>query len=137
MAKGKPKGKPKRKLPPLRELSEDEAWEIALNDHPEYRDGIEGGTLPEEVLDERGELMNPRLHLTLHTIVEKQLAADEPKGMAEIARELAALGVSRHNIRHAIATPLVEQLWAMQTEGAQFDEVEYLAQLREIVDSYR
>jgi len=25
----------------------------------------------------------------------------------------------------------------MQAEGAQFDEVEYLAQLREIVDSYR
>ncbi|HVW39403.1 MAG TPA: DUF1841 family protein [Pirellulales bacterium] len=137
MAKGKPKGKPKRKLPPLRQLSEDEAWEIALNDHPEYREGIEDGTLPEEMLDERGELMNPRLHLTLHTIVEKQLAADEPKGMAEIARELAAVGVSRHNIRHAIATPLVEQLWAMQAEGAQFDEVEYLAQLRDIVDSYR
>lgn len=131
------KRKPKRKLPPLRQLSEDEAWEIALNDHPEYREGIEDGTLPEEILDGRGEVMNPRLHLTLHTIVEKQIAADEPKGVAEIARELAALGVSRHNIRHAIATPLVEQLWAMQTEGAEFDEVEYLEQLRDVVDSYR
>lgn len=126
----------KRKLPPLRPLSEDEAWEIALNDHPEYREGIEDGTLPEEILDERGELMNPRLHLTLHTIVEKQLASDEPKGIAEIARELAARGVSRHNIRHLMATPLAEQLWAMQTEGAQFDEDEYLAHLRDIVDSY-
>ena len=131
------KRKPKRKLPPLRELSEEEAWEIALNDHPEYRAGIEDGTLPEEILDERGEVMNPRLHLTLHTIVEKQIAADEPRGVAEIARELAALGVSRHNIRHAIATPLVEQLWAMQAEGAEFDEAEYLEQLRDVVDSYR
>ena len=131
------KRKPKRRLPPLRQLSEDEAWEIALNDHPEYREAIEDETLPEEILNESGELMNPRLHLTLHTIVEKQLAADEPKGVAEIARELAARAVSRHNIRHLIATPLAEQLWAMQVEGAQFDEHEYLAQLRDIVDSYR
>ena len=131
------KRKPNRKLPPLRQLTEEEAWEIALNDHPEYREGIEAGTLPEEILDEGGELMNPRLHLTLHTIVEKQIAADEPQGVAEIARQLAALGVSRHNIRHAIATPLVEQLWAMQTEGAEFDEADYLEQLRDVVDSYR
>ena len=33
-----------------RELSEDEAWEIAVNDHPEYRKGIEDGTLPDEIV---------------------------------------------------------------------------------------
>lgn len=131
------KRKPKRKTGPVEQLSEDEAWEIALDDHPEYREGIREGTLPEEIVDERGEPMNPRLHLTLHSIVEMQLATDEPKGVAEIGRQLAALGVSRHDIRHAIGDPLIEQLWLMQTEGAQFDEGEYLEQLRDVVDSYR
>ena len=131
------KRKPKRKRPPLRRLSEDEAYEIALNDHPEYRRGIIEGTLPETIPGEDGEPMNPRLHVMMHSIVERQLAANEPRGVAEIARQLAALGVSRHEIRHAIAGQLAEQLWAMQAEGARFDEVEYLEQLRDVVDSYR
>ena len=137
MAKRKPNRKPKRKPRPVQRLSEDQAYEIALNDHPEYRQRIFEGTLPETIPGEDGEPMNPRLHIMIHSIVERQLASNEPRGVADIARQLAALGVSRHEIRHAIALPLTEQLWAMQAEGRVFDEAEYLEQLRDIVDSYR
>ncbi len=116
-------------------MSEDQAWQKALDDHPEYRDGVLDGSLPEEILDANGELINPRLHLTMHAIVEQQLAGDEPAGIAEIARQLANLGVSPHEIRHLISGPLAEQLWAMQSEGAPFDTAGYLEDLREIVAS--
>lgn len=128
----------KHSPPPNRELmSEDEAWEIALDDHPEYRRGIEDDTLPDEIVGEDGEPMSPRAHLMVHAIVERQLAVDEPRGVAEIARQLAALGVSHHEIRHVIGVAVAEQLWTMQTQGAKFDEAAYLAQLREEVASRR
>ena len=122
-------------MPKEHELSEDEAWEVALNDHPELRRAMDEDTLPDEIVDEVGNVMNPRLHLTLHAMVERQIAADEPPGVAAIARELAQRGVSHHEIRHAIGQPLTKQIWYMQKEGCPFDEDRYLGQLQNIVDS--
>ncbi len=119
-----------------RELSEDAAWQIALEDHPEWCPAWEGGTLPEEVVGEDGEPMSPRMHLTIHAIVERQLAADDPKGVVAIARELQQLGISRHDIRHEIGRAVVTQMWQMIKEGRIFDEGQYLAELREIVQSH-
>ena len=81
--------------------------------------------------------MSPQLHLTTHTIVERQLAADEPKGVAAIARQLAELGLSRHEIRHEIGQAVAGQMWYMMKEGCVFDEERYLHELREIVESNR
>ncbi len=122
-------------MPKDHELSEGEAWEIALNDHPELRRAMDENTLPDEIVDADGNVMNPRLHLTLHAMVERQISADEPPGVAAIARELAQRGVSHHEIRHAIGQPLTEQIWYMQKEGCPFDEERYLHQLQGIVDS--
>lgn len=135
MAKKNRRRKPQ---PPAAEaLSDDSAWEIVLHDHPEYREDYEAGTLPEEIIGEDGEPMSPRLHMMMHVIVEKQLAADDPPGLAEIARQLAAAGVSRHEIRRLIAGEVAEQLWLMQSKGALFDVETYLANLRDVVASYR
>jgi hypothetical protein len=135
MAKKNRRRKPQ---PPAEEaLSDDAAWEIVLNDHPEYREDYEDDTLPEEIVGENGEPMSPRLHMMMHVIVEKQLAADDPPGVAQIARQLAAAGVSRHEIRHVIAGEVAEQLWLMQSKGVLFDAETYLSHLRDVVDSYR
>lgn len=118
-------------------LSEDEAWEISLNEHPEFRRAWEEGRLPEEVVDEDGEVVNPKLHLSMHATVERQLSADDPKGVAEIARALEELGLSRHQIRHEMGRSVATQMWYMLQEGCDFDEQQYLSELRRIVDSYR
>ena len=122
-------------MPREHELSEDEAWEIALKDHPEFQRAMDEDTLPDEIVDEDGNVTNPRLHLTLHAMVERQISADEPPGVAAIARALAQRGVSHHEIRHAIGRPLTEQIWYMQKEGCPFDDDRYLHQLQGIVDS--
>ncbi len=118
-------------------LGEAEAWQIALKDHPEFRQAFEDGTLPEEIVDETGNVVNPHLHLTAHVIIERQLAGDSPKGVATIARELEELGLSRHEIRHEMARPATGQIWYMLKEKCQFDEKRYLDELREIVESFR
>jgi hypothetical protein len=120
-----------------RELSEDAAWEIALRDHPEYRKAWKKGELPDEIVGEDGEPVSPHLHLQMHAVVERQLAADEPAGVAAIAEQLEQLGLSPHDIRHEIGCAVASQMWSMLNEGCAFDEKGYLAELREIVESHR
>ncbi|MCR4411097.1 MAG: DUF1841 family protein [Thermoguttaceae bacterium] len=120
-----------------RELSEAEAFEIALSDHPEYAGPLARGNLPHEIVDEHGNLMSPRLHLTMHAVVERQLAADDPKGVVAIASELDSLGFSAHDIRHEIASVLAEEMHTMLSGGQVFDEARYLAKLRAAVEAAR
>ena len=68
----------KKKRP--KALSEDEAYRIALNDHPEYKRMIDEGNLPDEIVDEEGNAMSPRAHLAMHQIVERQLASKTNPG---------------------------------------------------------
>ena len=75
-------------------LSEEEAWEIALRDHSEYRKAIENGTLRDEITDEHGNVMSPRAHLAIHAAMERQIAADTPDGIASIAQDLERCGVT-------------------------------------------
>lgn len=120
-----------------KKLSEDEAVRIVLESHPKWQVGWQRGTLPDEVVGEDGQPMSPRMHIAIHMIVERQLAADDPKGIVAIARELEQLGVSEHEARHAIGQAVTSQLWSMSKEGRTFSSDRYLAELRKIVESYR
>ena len=118
-------------------LSEDDAYEIALNDHPEYRDALDADELPDEIVGEDGEVMNPRLHLSLHAIVERQVASDDPTGVAGIARELEGLGLSRHEVRHRIALAVSDQMLKIMSGEGSFDEKRYMRDLRDMVRSLK
>ena len=119
------------------EMTDDAALKIALRDHPEWRRAWERGELADEITGEDGQPMSPRAHLHIHAVVERQLAADEPKGVLAIARELEQLGVSRHDVRHEIGAVIAEHMWYMTKEGCPFDEGRYLEELRNTVESYR
>jgi hypothetical protein len=120
-----------------REMTEDDAFEIALRDHPEWHRAWESDELPDEITGDDGQPMSPRAHLHIHAVVERQLAADEPKGVLAIARELEQLGISRHEVRHQIGAVIAEHIWYMTKEGCPFDEVRYLEELRNVVESHR
>jgi hypothetical protein len=128
----KKKRKPKRKYPKKQRLTEDAALEKARRDHAEH-----GGELPDEIIGEGGRPMSPMAHEAIHAVVERQLAADEPKGVVAIARELEQLGVSRHDVRHAIGRVLAGHMWYMRQEMCPFDEPRYMADLRKVVESHR
>ncbi len=120
-----------------KQLSEEDALAIVLKDHPHWRRQWKDGTLPDEIIGEDGEPMSPRMHIMIHTIVERQLAADEPEGVVTVAQELEQLGLSQHDIRHAISRDIAGQLWYMNKEGCVFDEGRYLADLRKTVELRR
>ncbi|MEO2047639.1 MAG: DUF1841 family protein [Pirellulales bacterium] len=83
-------------------MSEEDALAIVLKDHPEWRKQWDDGTLPDEIIGEDGEPMSPKMHIMFHTIVERQLATDEPNGVVAVATKLEQLGLSHHDICHTI-----------------------------------
>ncbi len=122
---------------PKRDLTDDEAFEIALADHPEYAGPLARGRLPGEIVDEHGNRMSPRAHLAMHAVVERQLAADDPKGVVAIARELESLGFSPHDVRHEIAAVVAEDLYDIAKRRRAFDAAGCLRKLRAAVDAAR
>ena len=118
-------------------LSEEAASKIAIGDHPEWKRDYENGTLPDEIIGADGQPMSPRMHLSIHVIVERQLAADDPQGVVAVAEELSRLGISHHDIRHEIGRAVANQIWGIQQGEGGFDEDEYFSDLKEIVDSHR
>jgi hypothetical protein len=119
------------------ELVEEAAWQRALSDHPDWKTQWEKGELPEEIIGANGEPMSPTFHITLHAIVEGQLESGTPDGVVLIAEKLAELGLDRHDVVHAIGEAMCNQIWEVTKNGRAFSEVEYLADLRAIVDSRR
>ena len=117
-------------------LTEDQAWEIAVRDHPDLRRALESDSLPEELVDDQGNAWSPRLHLTTHAIVERQIANDDPRGVATISKQLANAGVSHHEIRHIMGQAVSTQMWYMMQEGCPFDEERYMRDLHELLETY-
>ncbi len=95
--------------------------------HPEYQPLLDD---PEHNLErdfgpEQGGL-NPFLHLSLHLAVEEQLTIDQPRGIAQACRRLAARLSDEHEAKHALVECLGEVVWNAQRSGAAPDGQAYL-----------
>ena len=110
------------------ELTALESMALALvMEHPEYQDVLAN---PERYRDrewkpEGGET-NPFLHLSLHLAIEEQVSIDQPPGIREAVRKLAAKHGSEHEARHAVMDCLAEIVWQAQRNGVPFDNAAYL-----------
>lgn len=110
------------------ELTALESMALALvMEHPEYQGVLAD---PERHRDrewkpEGGET-NPFLHLSLHLAIEEQVSIDQPPGIREAVRKLAAKHGSEHEARHAVMDCLAEIVWQAQRNGAPFDNAAYL-----------
>lgn len=106
-------------------LDEDTAREIAMEMHPTMSD-ISIDALPQEVEGDDG-LWSPRLHITMHSTLERQLVMNEPHGIADIAIALEKEGrIGTHQIRHAILDVFAHMLWQSQKDQSAFDSQAYL-----------
>lgn len=76
-----------------------------------------------------------RLHATFHTIVENQVAANEPV-VVETLKRLRNEGLSRHDAVHAIASVLAAQVYDVlkheQPETGKDPNEVYAAELRQL-----
>ena len=60
---------------------------------------------------------NPFLHLSLHLAIDEQVSIDQPPGIREAVRRLAARHDSEHEARHAVMDCLAEIVWQAQRNG--------------------
>jgi hypothetical protein len=93
--------------------------------HPEFEDALRHGE--EMIVD--GEPFSPRLHVTMHQIVARQLLADEPPETWQTVQRLTQLGYDWHNIMHMIAALVVEDVHRAMAEHKRFDAGDYARRL--------
>ena len=104
---------------------EDELTLLIEARHPELEDALQSGV--EMTAD--GEPFNPRLHVTMHQIVARQLLADDPPETWQTVQRLARMGYDWHNIMHMIAGLVAEDVHRALTENRRFDVGDYARRL--------
>jgi hypothetical protein len=72
---------------------------------------------------------NPFLHVSMHVTLDRQLRADDPPCVKATLDRLVERGEDAHEAQHAMLRVFVRQLWAVMTEGKQFDVEKYCKEL--------
>lgn len=80
-----------------------------------------------EVEDAR---INPFLHLAMHLSISEQLSIDQPSGIRQAFKLLAARLGSAHEAQHQVMECLGEMIWASQRSGRPPDGEAYLECVR-------
>lgn len=94
--------------------------------HPELEGALESGV---EVTAADGEPFNPRLHVTMHHVVARQLLANNPPETWQTVQRLARMGYDWHNIMHMIAGLVAEDIYHAMADNQRFDADDYVRRL--------
>jgi len=111
----------------------DERHFLILAEHPELIEAIEND-VDEIVLE--GNVMSPRLHITMHEVVANQLWDNDPPEAWETAVRLRELGYSRHEILHMLGSVLADEIWNMTTGHQVFDRTRFVGALAALPESW-
>jgi hypothetical protein len=76
---------------------------------------------------------NPILHVTMHAVVEKQIAGGEPPETGQTVTALERRGLAHHEAVHRVASVLVGEIWYVMHEKRPFDPARYAAKLAELL----
>jgi len=111
---------------------EDERMGQAMEDHPDLHKYFDDpGLLDENGLTE--DRYNPYAHISIHVIVENQLAEGKPPQIREHLERLQTAGLSRHDAVHEIAQAVTLMIHEVLAQNRAFDEARYLKALEDIV----
>jgi hypothetical protein len=102
-------------------------------EHPELHRALRGR---ESEVTVGGQLINPRLHMTMHEIVANQLWDDDPPETWETAQRLIALGYERHEVLHMLCSVVAREMWKVMDAGLASDRARYASALEELPESY-
>lgn len=105
---------------------EDERNFLLEAQHLEYEEALEQD---EKIITDSGELMSPRLHVTLHGVVANQLLANDPPETWQAVQRLAGLGYDWHNIMHMVMELVSQDFYRVMAEKKPFDREDYVRRL--------
>jgi hypothetical protein len=110
---------------------EEAAYAKAMLDHPEYHNAWEFADqvgAAEYVVDGA----NPFLHITVHVIIENQLAQGDPPEVAKTLERLLGQGMGRHGAIHAIAAAFMEVAFPAFQGREPFNTKRYIKKVRRL-----
>lgn len=81
--------------------------------------------------------VNPYLHVVVHTIIENQLAQNDPAEVRDVFDLLEAEGLDRHEIIHQIGSVLLEEIIKIIQKNEPFDANNYVEKLKSMVIDVR
>ncbi len=106
---------------------------LILAEHPELQQAVEDD---QDEIILHGNLMNPRLHISIHEIVANQLWTDDPPEAWPTAERLMALGYERHEILHMLGSVVSGEAWRTTQYKEPFDADRFRAGLDALPDSW-
>ena len=114
-------------------LNDEDARTVQMmREHPEYADlWPRLDAVSDAELEREG--ANPILHITIHTTLENQLAANDPPVTGEVLTALMAQGLSRHEAMHRMGAVLAELISNVMKNNRAFDEAWFERELRALV----
>jgi hypothetical protein len=108
------------------ELSEkDNNLALVVMDHQEYSDHFENTDLLDGREYDAGMQFNPFLHISMHQMVEDQLAAEAPIETTLFCEAMEEKGLSRHDAVHFVIMILLRVLYASAANRQSFDSTRY------------
>jgi len=102
-------------------------------EHTEFHNTWEFADVLSDVEYDVGSEVNPYLHVVVHTIVENQLAIDNPKEVKLIFNSLLAEGLKRHDIIHKIGMILLDEIFRVIRYKQTFNSNRYIRKLKDLV----
>ena len=109
---------------------EDQLTLLVEAQHPEMADALAAGD--DDVIGDKDEPINPRLHIAMHLIVANQLLGDDPVETWQTVQRLSRLGYDWHNIMHMIAAVVSDDIYTAMTQREPFDAADYARRLEEL-----
>lgn len=102
-----------------------------LTEHPEHADLWDhlDQAIDEDIMVDGA---NMELHVVVHTMIENQLAENNPPAAGQVLRVLMQKGLTRHEAVHALAYALVDEISRIQRDRRPYDERHYLRELRKL-----
>ena len=94
-----------------------------MKQHPEFHQEFEMADVYADIdlqYDPDKEV-NPFLHIAIHAIVENQLAANDPPGVAEFFKRRKYKKETRHETSHMVGLLIMEQIFEMFKNAVPFD----------------
>jgi hypothetical protein len=94
-----------------------------MKQHPEFHQEFEMADVYADIdlqYDPDKEV-NPFLHIAIHAIVENQLAANDPPGVAEFFKRRKYKKETRHETSHMVGLFIMEQIFEIFKNGVPFD----------------
>jgi hypothetical protein len=103
-----------------------------ISEHPEYFEALSDVQAAlVKIYDVESGRSNPFLHLSMHLSITEQISIDQPKGVKQAYRLLAARLGSGHEAQHQMMECLGEMIWSSQRSGLPPDGERYLDCVRQ------